>query len=428
MAQPLDRRVGARARRRNVAASVPASPAWMRDSPHEQIAVDTPRSPPPRSKGHAAAPQISAIDRLESWLGIKDDANASATTRVSAGASGIPGASGASVTPRNQAPRPAEHTKTPRAGSAAQVLGTSRNAVDVLVHPVAPTDTLPSIALKYGADVNVLRRSNRLWLGDAVQMRTALYIPVDCCLWKPPHADIRVLERAPDGSLHTQIELVGEEHAQQVAVAAADETDLLFFDKNEDYGETGLDDLLGGGGTGTGTGTHTSTDRKRRAPAAALARESRTPPRTQSDDPWQPNVWHVDGSERRRAVQRAPPRPTVPVPRGDVLFNNEDDLLGLDEPDSAAPKAPVRAYVSHTTDLLDDISQSLAPNTGAAAHWVRPIHDSLPNAPRPRPQPGRTVGGIFGDMVRGRISVEDAFGAAMQELQSPRSRNAVLPL
>lgn len=63
----------------------------------------------------------------------------------------------------------------------------------VLIHPVAPTDTLPSLALHYGADIQVLRKSNKLWPGDPVQIRKVIYIPVDSCKHRPPNAEIKVV-------------------------------------------------------------------------------------------------------------------------------------------------------------------------------------------------------------------------------------------
>ena len=63
----------------------------------------------------------------------------------------------------------------------------------VLIHPVAPTDTLSSLALHYGADIQVLRKSNKLWPGDPVQIRKVIYVPVDSCKHRPPNAEIKVV-------------------------------------------------------------------------------------------------------------------------------------------------------------------------------------------------------------------------------------------
>ncbi|SNX84830.1 uncharacterized protein MEPE_03539 [Melanopsichium pennsylvanicum] len=65
--------------------------------------------------------------------------------------------------------------------------------VRVLIHPVAPTDTLHSLALHYGADIQVLRKSNKLWPGDPVQIRKVVYIPIDSCKHRPPNAEIKIV-------------------------------------------------------------------------------------------------------------------------------------------------------------------------------------------------------------------------------------------
>ncbi|EIN11539.1 hypothetical protein PUNSTDRAFT_50497 [Punctularia strigosozonata HHB-11173 SS5] len=49
----------------------------------------------------------------------------------------------------------------------------------VIVHEVAPTDSLPGVALKYGIALSELRRANQLWPSDPIHLRKTLYIPVD---------------------------------------------------------------------------------------------------------------------------------------------------------------------------------------------------------------------------------------------------------
>lgn len=404
MAHPADPRIEARARRRNVP-TARTTGAWAR-SPHGADSI-VPAPSPPRGKARDMEPKASPLDKLETWLGLRAaDAPAPQPARAPA--------------PR----RPAENAQPAHTGSAAQVLARSGKTVDALVHPVAPADTLPSISLRYGADANVVRRSNRLWIGDAVQMRSELYIPVACCRWKPPHAQILVLERAADGSLSTQVELVDESSARGVQVAAVDTDDLLVSGRaTPNYGESGLDDLLAEQRERRERGERGASSRP--GPAAKPARVQAHAPDSERDV-WQPNVWRFNDAGARQQRDAQAPRHS-----GDVIFETEGDLLGLDEPHEPprdAPRAPVRAYASQGSDLLGEVAQTLGPNSGAAAHWVRPIHDSLPTAPRPRAQGGRTVGSLFGDMVRGRISVEDAFGAAVNEFQSPRSRGAMLPL
>lgn len=120
-------------------------------------------------KGHPGDRIESTLDRLEDWFGLKD-------SRVSPlPASGIP---------RQPPTRGSVFTK--------HAPGKAED-VRVLIHPVAPTDTLSSLALHYGADIHVLRKSNKLWPGDPVQIRRIIYVPVDSCKHRPPNAEIKVL-------------------------------------------------------------------------------------------------------------------------------------------------------------------------------------------------------------------------------------------
>lgn len=52
------------------------------------------------------------------------------------------------------------------------------------VHKVRPTDTLEGVVIMYNIHPSALRRANRLWMGDSIQWRTELYLPVDECLVK----------------------------------------------------------------------------------------------------------------------------------------------------------------------------------------------------------------------------------------------------
>ena len=51
----------------------------------------------------------------------------------------------------------------------------------VYVHPVQPTDTVMGIAIKYGCQESVVRKANRLWANDSMQLRRLAYIPVNAC-------------------------------------------------------------------------------------------------------------------------------------------------------------------------------------------------------------------------------------------------------
>ncbi|MCJ1294344.1 hypothetical protein MMC34_005902 [Xylographa carneopallida] len=51
----------------------------------------------------------------------------------------------------------------------------------VYLHHVQPSDTLAGVAIKYNCPVAVLRKANRLWANDAIQIRRTIYLPVDSC-------------------------------------------------------------------------------------------------------------------------------------------------------------------------------------------------------------------------------------------------------
>ncbi|KAL7413068.1 hypothetical protein BDY24DRAFT_370495 [Mrakia frigida] len=53
--------------------------------------------------------------------------------------------------------------------------------VDVLVHEVQPTDTLAKVALLYGIELSILRKSNKLWSSDTIHLRRTLYVPLEAC-------------------------------------------------------------------------------------------------------------------------------------------------------------------------------------------------------------------------------------------------------
>lgn len=51
----------------------------------------------------------------------------------------------------------------------------------VYVHNVNPKDTLAGITIKYGCTANTLRKANRMWLNDSIQIKNVLVLPVAAC-------------------------------------------------------------------------------------------------------------------------------------------------------------------------------------------------------------------------------------------------------
>lgn len=51
----------------------------------------------------------------------------------------------------------------------------------IYLHHVKPNDTLAGITIKYSCQANILRRANRMWPNDTIQVRKVLALPVDAC-------------------------------------------------------------------------------------------------------------------------------------------------------------------------------------------------------------------------------------------------------
>ncbi|KAG0009672.1 hypothetical protein BGZ80_002169 [Entomortierella chlamydospora] len=58
---------------------------------------------------------------------------------------------------------------------------TEATGMRVIIHQVTPTDTLAGIALYYGIQVSILKKSNKLWTNDSIHTRKYLYIPFEEC-------------------------------------------------------------------------------------------------------------------------------------------------------------------------------------------------------------------------------------------------------
>ncbi|TQS39144.1 hypothetical protein Golomagni_00336 [Golovinomyces magnicellulatus] len=64
----------------------------------------------------------------------------------------------------------------------------------VYVHVVQPQDTIQGVVLKFHSQMDVIKKANRLWSGDSIQLREKVYLPVDACAIKgkpcpPPQLD-----------------------------------------------------------------------------------------------------------------------------------------------------------------------------------------------------------------------------------------------
>ncbi|KAF3281697.1 hypothetical protein TWF970_002239 [Orbilia oligospora] len=77
---------------------------------------------------------------------------------------------------RKSQPLPSEQETTARELDSEYVL--------VYIHKVQTTDTMAGVLLAYDIEPDVLRKANRLWPNDSIQMRSQLYLPVGECAVK----------------------------------------------------------------------------------------------------------------------------------------------------------------------------------------------------------------------------------------------------
>lgn len=66
------------------------------------------------------------------------------------------------------------------AASAPPSEGDDRDAL-AYIHHVQKSDTLAGITIRYNISAHMLRKANRMWPNDSVQMRKTLFLPVDAC-------------------------------------------------------------------------------------------------------------------------------------------------------------------------------------------------------------------------------------------------------
>ncbi|RKF65563.1 Uncharacterized protein GcM3_119001 [Golovinomyces cichoracearum] len=64
----------------------------------------------------------------------------------------------------------------------------------VYVHIVQPQDTIQGVVLKFHSQMDVIKKANRFWSGDSIQLREKVFLPVDACAIKgkpcpPPQID-----------------------------------------------------------------------------------------------------------------------------------------------------------------------------------------------------------------------------------------------
>ncbi|KAF8441862.1 hypothetical protein BGX38DRAFT_1272560 [Terfezia claveryi] len=93
---------------------------------------------------------------------------------------------GTSISSRPLHKRTTSPDLLPLQNRASSSLSSTSRSEDTLayIHKVRPTDTLEGVVIMYNIHPSALRRANRLWMGDSIQWRGELYLPVDECLVK----------------------------------------------------------------------------------------------------------------------------------------------------------------------------------------------------------------------------------------------------
>ncbi|KAF8927664.1 hypothetical protein BGZ47_001996 [Haplosporangium gracile] len=95
------------------------------------------------------------------------------------------GASGSNARRRRNGPKGAEErswtSHADKDKDQKQGSGLEPGGKRVIIHQVTTTDTLAGIALNYGIQVSILKKSNKLWTNDSIYTRKYLYIPFEEC-------------------------------------------------------------------------------------------------------------------------------------------------------------------------------------------------------------------------------------------------------
>ncbi|KAJ8102985.1 hypothetical protein POJ06DRAFT_246242 [Lipomyces tetrasporus] len=116
----------------------------------------------------------------------------------------------------------------------------------IYIHPVKPTDTLPSILLTYSIDAAALRQANRLWPHDTIQSRAVLLLPVDKCgIQMQFHLHAKAAAKSDQPGVPSAAELVGwaiVESVGEVEVCAVARNRLGFFPRRKSQAQASTHD------------------------------------------------------------------------------------------------------------------------------------------------------------------------------------------
>ncbi|KAF2217698.1 carbohydrate-binding module family 50 protein [Cercospora zeae-maydis SCOH1-5] len=221
------------------------------------------------------------------------------------------------------------------------------------VHQVTKNDTLPGITIRYNISANMLRKANRMWPNDSVQMRKTLFLPVDACGVKGKPATA------------AQVDLLGSEseslstlHAEEVSTPTAGDPTPNGNIHNPSHHNRNRTNSAS---------THTST-------SAASAN-------AQGEADWQHDSWvMLPGFEQPVQIARIPRRALGYFPPARRKSNSWSDL--------DTPSTSLELSRSNAGDVL---SSSNAPSS--------PRNQLAPQ--RPRRRPSNATNGYFPAYLQG---------------------------
>ncbi|WFD00859.1 hypothetical protein MYAM1_003614 [Malassezia yamatoensis] len=386
--------------------------------------------------------KVTTLDRLEDWLGLRTSSSSNPSSR-------IPTPNHHSVQEASLHTRASDSISNDFYAPTSSNQASSSHTVDVLVHEVTPQDTIEGIALRYGADARIVRRSNRLWPGDAAQMREQIYIPVISCTWQPSDARIQLVTKRADGSMEPLNQ--GDPSACPVARQQVDREILGYFGAKpttppDAFGESGMDDLLQ---LQQDRRNHTQSDNtsfalqkrpEHRATRSHPVLSRQTPSDPAQHEDWRPNVWKfgVSSSRPKHSMESIPYAGKPPGRSSSQTLFDADDH----ETDSASDNRQAELFKDpqkKSTDVLDDLLRGPVTNPGAAANWVRPIHwgESLPAVRGVASETNTSFASLLPNFGNARHRLETFLDTAVQEFRSvsqshgthrPNHRQESLPM
>ncbi|KAF2452777.1 hypothetical protein BDY21DRAFT_424935 [Lineolata rhizophorae] len=260
----------------------------------------------------------------------------------------------------------------------------------VYVHHVKRGDTMAGVCIRYGCNQTVLRKANRMWPNDTVQVRRTLVIPVDACTVKGRRVDGPHEHRGPEKK--------ALDDNGDVAMMAQEEEDLL---------------LAGGAGAEpspsspprrpTTNGWHKGAAGSSSAPQDARPRSSssmatNTTAAADPDPPWKHDSWVLLPADEPPVAADAPSSSSPPplteiarMPRRALGFfptparrkSASRASVSLEESSAASTPAPSSSLDLPRASLASDsaaASPTSSPLQRAQHHQHKHSHSTLSRA------------------------------------------------